>query len=95
MEEFRNKMNKSFRNGVFGTKDNEEKYLKGLEEIEKEHRYFFEDRTDGKNKIENYVVPNNFTGRPYLGLNYESEMPKKLKSDLIELWESIFSSNEK
>ncbi|WP_299678707.1 hypothetical protein [uncultured Dokdonia sp.] len=90
MDEYRKKLNDSFKNGIYGNEKNKEKYLNGLKVIRAEHKSFFENKPDGKNQIEDYVVPNNFTGKPLLGLNYQSELTPKLKSDLIELWESIF-----
>jgi hypothetical protein len=90
MDEYRKKLKDSFKNGIFGNQENKEKYLNGLRKIESEHKSFFESKPEGKNKIENYVVPNNYAGKPLLGLSYESELTPSLKSDLIELWDSIF-----
>lgn len=94
MEELRKKFKESLKNGIFESTEQNDEYIEGLKLIEAKHKFFFENKPKGKNKIEDYAVPNNFRGETLIGLSYESELTPELKVDLNNLSNQVFNKKK-
>lgn len=95
MENFRKELLAYFEFGLFQSAQKKDDFINGLLKIERDHISFFKNKPIGKNKIENYIAPNTINGVETLGFRSESELTSKLKTDLINLWNSIFKVDSK
>ena len=95
MENFRKKSIAYFEFGFFQNAQEKDDFINGLLKIENDHISFFMNKSIGKNKVENYIAPTKFNGPKALIFRNESELTPELKTDLINLWNSIFKVDSK
>ena len=95
MKNFRKELIAYFEFGLFQNAQKKDDFINGLLKIESDYISFFMNKSHGKNKAENYIAPNTFNGPKSLIFRNESELTSELKTELINLWDSIFKVDSK